>query len=98
MIIRIVRMTFQPEKTEAFLAIFRESKAKIRHFEGCQHLELWQDADQPNVFTTFSHWKDADSLEHYRQSALFKATWERTKVLFAARPIAYSNHLKMAAD
>ncbi|MFN3315870.1 MAG: putative quinol monooxygenase [Raineya sp.] len=90
MLIRIVRMYFQEEKTEDFLNIFEQSKKLIRNFEGCEHLELWQDAHCPNVFCTYSHWIDESYLEKYRQSELFKSTWAKTKILFAEKPQAFS--------
>jgi len=95
MLIRIVRMTFQPEKVDDFLAIFHQSKEKIRNFEGCQHLELWQDLDTPNVLTTHSHWHGTEALEKYRQSDLFKTTWAATKVLFADKPQAFSHTVRV---
>ncbi len=52
MLIRIVRMTFAPDKVEDFRNIFEESKDKIRAREGCLHLELWRDWHQDNVFVT----------------------------------------------
>lgn len=90
MLIRIVRLTFSPEEIDAFLALFEESAPKIRAFEGCRHLELWQDARFPNIFTTYSHWDDTETLERYRKSTLFQSTWERTKPLFAGPPQAHS--------
>ncbi len=96
MLIRIVRMTFRPEHVAAFLVIFRQSQPLIRNFAGCQHLELLQDADNPFVYSTLSHWENADALQNYRQSALFQATWARTKVLFADKPQAFS--LQSVAD
>ncbi|UOQ74734.1 putative quinol monooxygenase [Hymenobacter cellulosilyticus] len=90
MLTRIVRMTFQPEKVADFLAIFRDSENKIRNMPGCQHLELWQDADMPNVYCTHSHWNSADDLNNYRRSALFGQVWPTTKALFAAPPLAFS--------
>ncbi|MCS6820417.1 MAG: antibiotic biosynthesis monooxygenase [Microscillaceae bacterium] len=90
MLVRIVRMTFQPEKVEQFLEIFHSSKQKIKAFEGCLYLELLQDAEQPNVFCTYSRWQSAEYLEKYRQSELFQTTWAATKVLFADRPQAFS--------
>lgn len=93
MIVRIVRMTFVPEKTEAFLEIFNGSKSKIRSFPGCHHLELWQDTSAPEVFTTYSHWENEEALEKYRHSELFKNTWAKTKVLFAAKPVAWSSRV-----
>lgn len=89
-LIRIVRMTFQEDKTEAFLEIFRQSKEKIRHFEGCTHLTLMQDYHQPHIFTTYSHWEDDKALDRYRHSDLFRGVWADTKQLFAERPVAFS--------
>lgn len=87
-------MYFQEDKTEDFLKIFEESKNLIRAFEGCEHLELWQDIDLPNVFCTYSHWMDENCLEKYRQSELFRSTWVKTKVLFSEKPQAFSLQVK----
>lgn len=86
-------MTFQADKAEDFLAIFRASKENIRHFAGCEHLELWRDTREPASFTTYSHWRSAEDLEKYRASLLFKDTWRQTKALFAAKPLAFSNEV-----
>lgn len=90
MLIRIVRMTFLPEKINDFLAVFEASQTKIRAMPGCWHLELLRDLDQPHIFVTHSHWDNADALNNYRNSAFFKATWAKTKVLFADKPLAFS--------
>jgi len=93
MLIRIVRMTFALHQVEEFLRLFEESKAQIRQMPGCLFLELWQDADQPNVYCTHSHWESAEALEAYRRSALFGRVWPATKALFAAPPLAFSAHM-----
>ena len=93
MLIRIVRMTFRPDALDEFLDLFDQSSPQIRAFEGCRHLELWQDPRYPGVLTTYSHWEDADALDRYRHSDLFRTTWRRTKPLFAAPPAAYSHHV-----
>lgn len=90
MLTRIVRMTFKKEEIATFLSLFNNVKTKIRHFEGCQHLELMTDIDNPNVLVTYSIWNNSNALEKYRQSELFKNTWAETKKLFDAKPIAYS--------
>ena len=90
MMIRIVKMTFLPEKTEEFLKVFNENKAKIASFEGCTHLKLLNDINQPTIFFTYSHWKGTEYLEKYRNSELFAAVWNKTKVLFAAKAEAWS--------
>ena len=91
-------MTFRPEAVDTFIGVFDESAPRIRAFPGCLHLELWQDVSYPNILTTLSHWKDDAALEKYRSSQLFKATWARTKPLFAARPEAFSHYLARSHD
>ncbi len=90
MIVRIVKMSFQPDKVEEFLANFHASKADIRAFDGCEYLELLQDRDRANVYFTYSFWRDDKALQEYRRSELFKSTWAKTKVLFDAPPEAWS--------
>ncbi len=90
MIIRIVQMTFREEAIPAFEGLFAERKARIRSFEGCLHLELWQDTHYPSVFLTYSHWESEAHLNHYRFSGFFKETWGLTKTLFAEGPKAWS--------
>ena len=90
MLLRTVRMTFRPDRLDDFLALFREARPRIAAAPGCRHLELWEDARFPNVLTTYSHWDDADALDAYRRSDLFRETWARTTPLFAAPPVAHS--------
>lgn len=87
---RIVKMTFDPEKVGDFKKVFNASCEKIRAFEGCEYLELWQDINQPNIFFTYSFWQGPEYLENYRQSELFKGVWSDTKKLFIAKPQAWS--------
>mgnify|MGYP005748070219 FL=1 len=90
MLIRVVRMTFQPEKVDAFLENFEQHKNSIRNFPGCQHLELWQDFSEKNIFLTYSFWESEEALNKYRDSELFKSVWSFTKGLFASKPQAFS--------
>ncbi|GAA4326234.1 antibiotic biosynthesis monooxygenase [Pontixanthobacter gangjinensis] len=90
MFVRIVKMGFQPDKIDEFLANFEENKAKIRGFEGCEFLELYRGKDNTNQFFTYSYWKDEAALENYRDSELFKKVWENTKVFFNEKPEAWS--------
>ena len=91
MLIRIVRMSFKEEEVDNFLNVFNKNKQKIRNFPGCMHLELHKDYEHDNIFSTYSHWEDDNALDNYRHSALFKEVWAKTKVLFADKPIAFSN-------
>lgn len=90
MIIRIVRMHFTEAGVNEFLEIFNENKVAIRNFEGCTHLELLKDLDNPFVYTTLSHWRGEHDLENYRKSELFGSVWGRVKTLFAERTQAFS--------
>ena len=90
MLIRIVRMHFEPAQVPTFLALFRATEQRIRQQPGCRHLALWQDADHPAIYCTHSHWDDAAALNAYRRSALFGEVWPATKQLFAAPPVAFS--------
>ena len=84
-------MTFEPDKVQEFLAIFNESKLKIRLFPGCSHLELHRDFNDENIYTTFSMWDSQEAINAYRNSELFQSVWPRTKALFSKSPIAFSN-------
>ena len=90
MIVRIVKMTFKPETVNQFLAVFENSKEKIRAFECCEHLKLLQEKKEGNIFFTYSYWQSETHLNNYRHSELFKDTWAKTKVLFADKPEAWS--------
>ena len=90
MLVRIVRMTFREDGIEPFKAFFEERKDRIRNFDGCTHLELWQDQDSPAVFFTYSHWTNEAALHHYRSSAFFRDTWQQTRQLFASKAEAWS--------
>jgi heme-degrading monooxygenase HmoA len=84
-------MTFQEDRVDDFLENFENNKQSIRNFPGCDHLELWQDENEKNIFLTYSHWESEEALNQYRDSELFKTVWSFTKALFAARPVAFSS-------
>ena len=88
--IRIVKMTFNPEKVNEFLANFEEVKSKIRAFDGVEHLELLSDKNNTNIYFTYSIWESEDHLNNYRHSDLFKSVWAVTKPLFIKKAEAWS--------
>jgi heme oxygenase (mycobilin-producing) len=90
MLIRIVRMHFTEAGVGEFLEIFRNNMETIRAFEGCEHLELMKDVDDPLTYTTLSYWKDSISLENYRKSDLFGGVWGSVKTLFSQRSQAFT--------
>ncbi len=90
MIIRIVKMTFDPHRVREFQDLFEQVKLNIVSFEGCMQLELCQSIHLPNVFFTYSIWENEQALENYRKSGLFAETWTLTKAMFASPAEAWS--------
>ena len=90
MITRIVKMIFKEEEIEGFRSLFEERKSLIRNFEGCTHLELWQDKQHPQIFFTYSIWDSEEHLNLYRASHFFDDTWALTKKKFAGKPEAWT--------
>jgi len=90
MIKRIVKMGFKPENVDVFKEIFKTNWQKIKGFEGCLHVELLQDQNDPSVFFTYSHWESEVHLNVYRNSELFAKVWGNTKILFNHKPQAWS--------
>jgi quinol monooxygenase YgiN len=93
MIIRIVRMTFQPECRAEFLLKFEMWRPRIASVKGCRSLKLLEDVDNPNVFCTFSEWDSQQDLDNYRKSDIFAEVWPLTKAMFADKPIAWSSRV-----
>ena len=83
-------MSFAKENVEEFLENFDINKEKIRAVDGCEFLQLLRDKDNTNQFFTYSFWNKQEDLDNYRQSDLFKGVWAKTKVLFNAKPEAWS--------
>lgn len=91
MIRRLVKLNIDAKQVEAFKDLFEAHKSQIRAFEGCEHLELWQDKTSASTFFTYSHWTDETRLEAYRQSELFGNIWPQTKLMFAGPAEAWSS-------
>jgi quinol monooxygenase YgiN len=90
MLVRIVKMSFEPEHLASFLVHFERHKEQIRNFPGCQFLEVWQEEASPNVIFSHSHWVSAEALEAYRKSEFFRGVWDYTKRLFKDKPEAWT--------
>ena len=90
MLIRIVKMEFSASGITPFLTLFEERKNTIGSFEGCTHLALLRDRNDPAIFFTFSHWESEYHLDLYRKSAFFKETWALTKIHFSGKAEAWS--------
>ncbi len=90
MLVRIVKMTFNADRTAEFQTRFHSIKHKILEFEGCDLLELYQDKSNKAIFFTYSYWQSEEHLNHYRDSDFFKEVWSNTKKMFSEKPEAWS--------
>lgn len=88
--VRIVKMEFQEDKVVEFLANFEKVKEKIRNQPGNRLLEMYRDKTNPAIFFTYSYWEKEADLENYKKTTLFRTVWAKTKVLFNAKPQAWS--------
>ena len=92
MVTRIVKMTFRTDSSDQFLSIFEQYKTRIRSAEGCTHLSLLRDINNPHIFFTYSRWEAEHNLEAYRHSSTFGEVWPQVKPLFAAPAEAWTVH------
>lgn len=94
MILRLVKMHFNMDDIDAFLAYFETIKHEIEAMPGNLGLKLYQDTRNKDVFFTHSFWLNAQSIEAYRHSDAFKEIWPKTKAMFASKAEAWSLNLK----
>ncbi len=90
MIIRIVKLQFQSEKTQDFLALFDSVVTKVNSFPGCCHMHMVRDIRDPNLFFTYSQWENETALNNYRDSDLFQSIWPTIKPWFSQKAEAWS--------
>ena len=90
MITRIVKLTFQEDKMDEFLAFFETIKFQVNSFPGCGGMKLLRDKNHPNIVLTYSNWESEDSLNNYRDSEVFGKVWPTIKPWFTARPEAWT--------
>ena len=90
MLVRIVKMHFNPAFSQHFCQLFSEVHLLIKNFDGCQDVQLLKDEKDSAVFFTISHWQSAQHLENYRNSDLFKNTWAKVKPHFKHKAEAWS--------
>ncbi|MFM6953365.1 MAG: putative quinol monooxygenase [Sphingobacteriaceae bacterium] len=90
MITRVVKLSFQPDKTAFFLRIFNQYQQLLAQSEGCTSLSLLKDVSGTSTYFTISKWNSEADLERYRQSTLFREIWRQVKPLFAEPAAAWS--------
>ena len=91
MLLRIVKMEFDPAQVEAFDDLFAQTQARIEAMPGCRQVRLLKGHDEEPIRTTLSWWERETDLQAYRRSALFGEVWPKTKAMFSAPPVAWSS-------
>jgi quinol monooxygenase YgiN len=90
MLTRIVKLHFQAERINDFLAHFETIKWQVAQFPGCQGMKLLRGENDPCLVFTYSQWKNEEALESYRTSELFQTIWPTIKPWFDQKPEAWS--------
>ena len=88
--IRIVKMVFKEDKVNEFTKLFSESKEFIEAMPGCKSVKLLNEINHSNIFFNYSIWDSEENLNNYRKSEFVANVWKKTKVLFDAKPEAWS--------
>lgn len=83
-------MTFTESTRDEFKDFSKSIQDTIRSFDGCEHLDIYQDINNKSVFFSYSYWKSEDHLNSYRYSDWFKKTWAKTREWFGDKPEAWS--------
>lgn len=90
MLVRVVKLTFQPQYLSAFYTHFDTVKDQVATFPGCHGMKLLADQHAPETIFTYSVWENEAALDTYRHSDLFASIWPNIKPWFAQRAEAWS--------
>ncbi len=90
MITRIVKLTFRDSTRNEFKDFSQTVKSKILSFDGCRHLDFFQDVNNPNIFFTYSLWDSESHLGDYLKSDFFDTIWPKVRKMFGGQPEAWS--------
>ena len=91
MLLRIVKMEFDPAQVEAFDDLFARAQTRIEAMPGCRQVRLLKGHGDKPIRTTLSWWERESDLQAYRKSQLFGEVWPKTKAMFSAPPVAWSS-------
>jgi quinol monooxygenase YgiN len=82
MLIRLVRMWFEPDNVDEFLRLYHAAHPTISSQPGCFGVRLVRQIDDPASFATWSRWESAAALDAYRTGPFFRAFWPQVRALF----------------
>lgn len=98
MLTRLVRMRFQPDQVETFLALYATMRPQIVAQPGCLSVQLLHETDDPAAFATWSIWESAAALDAYRSSPFFRQFWPQVRALFRQPAEAVSFETALVPD
>jgi quinol monooxygenase YgiN len=65
-----VDFLMKPEGVEPLMEMFKERLPFTRSYEGCQKIDLFRDADDPNHFVLVEYWESRAHYDKYRAWAM----------------------------
>ncbi len=90
MILLTAKITIYPEKRARFLALASELIADSRKEVGCHSYELFEDAQQPNVFLFLERWQSQAHLDAHFKTPHFQSLSSTLPELSAQAPVLSS--------
>ena len=91
MLLRLVKMEFDPARVEAFDDLFARTQTCIEAMPGCHQVLLLKGHGDKPIRTTLSWWEHEYDLQVYRKSQLFGEIWPKMKAMFSSPPVAWSS-------
>ncbi len=89
-LVRYVELHIHGNSLDEARRLLRAQAPLVRNCEGCFHLEINECLDDPGIFSTYSYWTNAEVLEQYRKSEVFREFWNRMKPMFLHKAQARS--------
>jgi quinol monooxygenase YgiN len=85
---RWVEMPVWPERADTVRELLLRQAPLTRSFPGCLALTLYE--SKGSTFYSLSSWVDAEALERYRASSVFRTFWATLRPHFREAPRAVS--------
>ncbi len=90
MITRIVKMNVNVLDVKKFKDLVQAYQNKILAAQGCKQVNIMCDKKIKTKFFSYSIWESEQDLENYRNSEMFKKTWNEVKQLFSSPAQAWT--------
>lgn len=61
----LIEFSIRPEKLDGFLTFLTDIIADTRTFEGCEHVEVWEEEGTPGSVLLYQVWESRAKQEEY---------------------------------